>query len=112
MISARFTYDGGHFPHRYKQVRALLQLAIHLAARDEDPCAPPADEARYAAALTSALGALLPVISASLLAYPKLCASYFSLLSTMLENRPLATVSMPPSMCAEAILPRCFLDAS
>jgi tRNA uridine 5-carboxymethylaminomethyl modification enzyme len=45
MVSARFTYDGGHFSHRYEEAAALGTVAganAGLAARAEGGAEPPA----------------------------------------------------------------------
>ena len=77
-------------------MKTLLQLLAHLASRDEDATDP--DEAAYTHALSAALTHLLPCVTPPMLLYPKLTAGYFGLLSSWLENRPLAAVSMPPPL--------------
>ncbi len=72
-------------------------MLTQLALRDDDESGSAA-EAEYAASLTAALGALLPLISPPLLQYPKLCSSYFELLSTLLYSRPLAAIGMPSAL--------------
>ena len=88
---------------RYKQVKTLLQLLLHLASREEGE----GDEQAYTAAMVSSLGHLLPCVTPALLEYPKVCAAYFGVLGAYLENRPLAAVSMPPALYGSVLASIC-----
>ena len=81
---------------RYKQLKSVLQLLAYIAGRDEDQAHP--SEGAYTQALCAAISHVLPSVTETMLAYPKLTAAYFALLSTWLENRPLAAVSMPAAL--------------
>ena len=101
---------------RYKQVKTLLQLLHHLATREEDGGGlggrlggggdAAAAEHGFTSALCASLAHLLPCVTQPLLEFPKLCAAYFTLLGSLLENRPLAAVSMPPALYTSVSRPR------
>ncbi|CAI9759869.1 unnamed protein product [Fraxinus pennsylvanica] len=76
---------------RYKDLRALLQLLANLCSKDLVDFASESLEA-YGVSISQVvfmgLHIVTPLITLELLKYPKLCHSYFSLLSHMLEIYP------------------------
>jgi len=82
----------------YKEVRALLKMLTHLSSgnlHDAIIESAPANEATAAAAkmdiahvVFAGLNTVIPLISAELLQFPKLCKQYFELLAFMLEAYP------------------------
>ncbi|CAA3016496.1 exportin-4 isoform X2 [Olea europaea subsp. europaea] len=76
---------------RYKDLRALLQLLANLCSKDLVDFASEPLEA-YGVSISQVvfmgLHIVTPLITLEMLKYPKLCHSYFSLLSHMLEVYP------------------------
>ncbi|KAK6145319.1 hypothetical protein DH2020_022139 [Rehmannia glutinosa] len=90
-ISLSNTLRTGADAEKYKDLRALLQLLSSLCSKDLVDFASEPIEA-YGTSISQVvymgLHIVTPLITLDLLKYPKLCHSYFSLLSHMLEVYP------------------------
>ncbi|KAH7691116.1 Nuclear transport receptor exportin 4 (importin beta superfamily) domain-containing protein [Dioscorea alata] len=76
---------------KYKDLRALLQLLVHLCSKDLVDFSSGSDEVdspEIANVVFIGLHIITPLISLDLLKYPKLSFDYFALLSHMLEVYP------------------------
>lgn len=77
----------------YRELKSLLRTLSHLSARDlaggGEACAGVANTVFFG------INMLLPRISAELLAFPKLCAAYFTLLSFAFEVYPTHAAALP-----------------
>ncbi|PIN07964.1 hypothetical protein CDL12_19468 [Handroanthus impetiginosus] len=76
---------------KYKDLRALLQLLSNLCSKDLVDFASEPIEAygtNISQVVYTGLHIVMPLITVDMLKYPKLCHSYFSLLSHMLEVYP------------------------
>eukprot|EP00798_Chlamydomonas_sp_ICE-L_P020913 gene20913-27759_t len=87
------TLQAGDEADRVRELRALLKLLTHVTQRDvadlDSTSSTPQTQAQHKAEVAEVvllgLNVVVPLMSASLLQFPKLCRSYFSLLAYVLE---------------------------
>ncbi|XP_011091499.1 exportin-4 isoform X1 [Sesamum indicum] len=91
---------------KYKDLRALLQLLSNLCSKDlVDFASEPIETygTNISQVVYTGLHIVTPLITMDLLKYPKLCHSYFSLLSHMLEVYPEIIAQLNVEACSHIL---------